>query len=247
MPCDDFDWDACARAGLDDRDALILSYFADVEGQTIFYLRELLDTTAARDPEVIAFATAWNYEEYFHAEALARVLEACGWPRPANHNVAVRAGARVRARIEAVVQRAASRLLAGPFPALYMVWGASQELLTLRGYEQLAQTTPNLVLAELCRRIARQERRHFAWYYNQAGERLARSPLARRLTRLAFERAWTPVGVGVKSADEAGELCDALFGRKRFFEVAAEIDARLGRLEGLDGLAAVSGYARRLA
>jgi hypothetical protein len=33
------------------------------------------------------------------------------------------------------------------------------------------------VLAELCRRIAKQERRHFAWYYNGARERLARSAL----------------------------------------------------------------------
>ena len=125
--------------------------------------------------------------------------------------------------------------------------GASQEILTLRGYEQIVERTRNPVLAELCRRIAKQERRHFAWYYNNASERLARSRVAQRLTREVFERFWSPVGAGVKSQDAVDEICLALFPGDAFAEVALGIDEKLAKLPGFSGFDVVSRFARRVA
>jgi len=118
--------------------------------------------------------------------------------------------------------------------------------LTLRGYEQLSRTTDNPVLAELCRRIAKQERRHFAWYYNSARKRLESSAMARRLTRFVFERFWSPVGSGVKRDTEVAQMCASLFPAGSFGDVAAGIDAKLARLPGMHGLDVITRYAERL-
>ncbi len=54
---DDLDWDLAGRIGLSEDETLMLTYFADIEGQTIFYLREILATRAALEPDVIGFIT----------------------------------------------------------------------------------------------------------------------------------------------------------------------------------------------
>lgn len=54
---DDLDWEAAGRAGLTDGELFALSYFADVEGQTVFYLRDLLTSGLADDPDVLRFLT----------------------------------------------------------------------------------------------------------------------------------------------------------------------------------------------
>ncbi|MBT8491824.1 MAG: hypothetical protein KJO07_02080 [Deltaproteobacteria bacterium] len=241
----DLDWELAARVGISATEAEVLTYFADIEGQTIFYLKELLMTNAARDPEVVAFLTTWNYEEFFHAEGIAQLLEVCGHPLEQGRKTEVRTGVQLSAKVEAAAQTLLSKLFPSSFPTLSMTWGASQEMLTLRGYEQLTRTTENPVLAELCRRIAKQERRHFAWYYNNARTRLAESKMARRLTRRIFSAFWSPVGAGVKSDTEVAKLCARLFPGQRFLEVAAEIDAKMARLPGLEGLNVIEDYAHR--
>lgn len=240
----DLDWELAARIGLSDDEATILTYFADIEGQTIFYLREILSTKAAMESDVIGFTTMWNYEEYFHAEALARLLRVCGHELSKERTSRVRATAKLRARIEDLVQRALGRIFRPQFPALYMAWGASQELLTLRGYEQIIRNTANPVLRELCERIAKQERRHFAWYFNSARKRLAASGMARILTRWAF-RYWTPVGVGVKSIEESHALAQALFAGD-LPELAADYDRKLTELPGLEGMEILRRFAREV-
>ena len=52
----------------------------DVEHHTICYLRDLLVSPAHADPEVTAFLTLWNFEEFWHGEALAAGLAAHGQP-----------------------------------------------------------------------------------------------------------------------------------------------------------------------
>ena len=243
----DLDWQLAAEVGLTDEEKLILTYFADVEGQTIFYLRELLDTSASRDDDALAFLTLWNYEEFFHSHALATLLEACGAPLGNNRRGEVRVGARFAASAERAIQTAMSKALPEAFVTLYMAWGASQELLTLRGYERIASSTRNPVLAELCQRIAKQERRHFAWYYNTARERLAGAKWSQRYVRFIFERFWSPVGIGVKSRAEAAILIDALFPGEILTDVMGGIDAKLARWPGMEGFAVVSTFAAGLA
>jgi rubrerythrin len=243
---DDLDWDAARRAGLAGDEPFVLRYFADVEGQTIFYFREILNTHAAGRPEILAFMTTWNYEEFFHAQSLGRMLEACGHPAPADRRIEVRRGATLMARVENLAQLAISRLAPDAFLGLYLTWGASQELLTSRCYERLQATTGNPVLAELAARIAKQERRHFAWYWNGAREQLARSAAARRITRLLFERFWNPVGSGVKTGEEVYRLVDAVFPGPVIDETMGDIQRRISSLPGMEGVDAPSRFAARV-
>ena len=55
-----------------------LRYMHDIELHTVCYLRDLLVTSAHRDPEITTFLTFWSFEEYWHGEAIATVLRAHG-------------------------------------------------------------------------------------------------------------------------------------------------------------------------
>src|SRR5262245_32572731 len=54
------------------RDCLI--FMSDIEGYTIGYLHDLLNTSAIDDPEISRFMTLWAYEELFHQDAILRFL-----------------------------------------------------------------------------------------------------------------------------------------------------------------------------
>lgn len=243
---DDLDWEAAQRVGLSGDEPFALRYFADIEGQTVFYFRELINTHACRRPDIIAFMTTWNYEEFFHAESLAKVLEVCGHGIPQDRRVAVRDGATAMAKFENLAQLSLSRLFPDAFLALFMTWGASQEMLTSRCYEHLEARTQNPVLRELCQRIAKQERRHFAFYFNVARESLERSVIAQRITRLFYERFWTPVGSGVKTRDEVFRIIDFLFPGEVSDEVFGDIAQRIGSLPGMAGASAPLKFAERV-
>ncbi len=240
----DLDWRLAERVGLTPDEREILRYFADIEGQTVFYLRELLSTRVAQDASTLAFLTVWNYEEFFHSYYLAKLLEVCGEAQNDNRCAEVRRSARVVAKLEELVQTALARMAPRCFLGLYTTWGASQEALTLHGYEQLGRRTANPVLRTLCERIAKQERRHFAWYYGSAREALSKSRQAQAVTRFVLERFWSPVGVGVKSATEAARVVELLFPGTELDAVTARIDGRLASLPGLDGCSPVGRYRR---
>ena len=244
---EDLDWDLAADIGLTRSEISTLTYFADIEGQTVFYLRELLNTKPARDPDTLAFLTLWNYEEYFHSYAIARLLEACGAPLGGDRIAEVRTSATFAARFEEVVQTMISKVFPKTFVALWMAWGASQELLTLRGYEHLGRRTANPVLRALCDRIAKQERRHFAYYFNGARERLEQSRFSQRFVRFVFDRFWTPVGGGVKSEAQIAEMVSDLLPGDDLMATMANVDARLGQLPGMEGFSVARRYAARIA
>ena len=65
---------------LDDDVLRCLRYMHDIELHTICYLRDLLVTSAHRDPEITTFLTFWSFEEYWHGAAIANVLRAHGEP-----------------------------------------------------------------------------------------------------------------------------------------------------------------------
>ncbi len=60
-----------------------------------------------------------------------------------------------------------------------MTWGTANELLTMNGYRLLADQCGHPMLAQILRRIADQESRHYSFYLLQAQWRLASSWLAR--------------------------------------------------------------------
>jgi len=241
----DIDWKLAKKHGLTDDEVFILTYFADIEGQTIVYLRDFLHTKAALEPDVIAFLTMWNYEEFFHGKELTRLLEECGHGLERSRISLVRKKAGISERLEAAAANILSRIFYDEFPAVYTSWGAVQEITTLRGYEELEKQTTNPVLKILCERIAKQERRHFAWYFNSARDRLNASKKSRWLTRKLLSNFWTPVGAGVKPREEVIRLMGLLFPGQLADEIGKDIDSKIGTLPGLNGIKLMSHYIER--
>jgi hypothetical protein len=74
LDLDGIDLDAFRDQPLAPEHLRCLRYMHDVENHTSCYLRNLLNTRAHHDPEITTFLTLWNHEEFWHGEALGRVL-----------------------------------------------------------------------------------------------------------------------------------------------------------------------------
>lgn len=245
---DDLDWDLARAHGLTDREIESLKFFADIESQTVYYFLEVAKLQVARDPELLTFLTMWNYEEYFHSHAITRLMQECGVQieDATARSTKVRAGARLKARLEDMLQQLLARTVPERFVALWMFWGALQECLTTQAYEEVIRSTQNPVLAELFRRIAKQERRHFAYYFGQARKRLVDSPQNQRFCRFIAKHFYAPVGSGVKTDAESAEIVARLFPNDRIFEVTSYIERRMAQLPGMAGLDACTRWAAKI-
>jgi len=245
---EDLDWEMARKIGLTKQEIDSLAYFADVESQTVYYFLEVAKLEVVRDPELLTFLTMWNYEEYFHSHALTRLMTECGVAvdNPTDRSTKIRAGARFKAKFEDLTQTLIAKLMPRTFVALWMFWGALQECLTTQAYEELAKTTQNPVLAELCRRIAKQERRHFAYYFNQARVKLEGQSWAQKFTRWIAKKFYAPVGGGVKTDQEGARLVAQLFPGDKIFEVMSYIEKRMAQLPGMDGLDCCTRWATKV-
>ena len=220
-----------------DADALrCLRYMHDIELHTICYLRDLLLTPAHGDPDVTAFLGFWNVEEFWHGEGIAAVLRAHGEPAGVTRVRELRRTRRVAEATKPFIHGLASLVVGPSMTAVHMTWGAINEWTTQAGYARLAQRCDHPVLAEMLRRIMRQEGRHIDFYSAQASKRLAASRRARRLTRYALSRFWAPVGSDVMPEAEVRHLIGHLFGGDDGAAMAARIDCRIDKLPGLAGL-----------
>ncbi|GIH17908.1 hypothetical protein [Rugosimonospora africana] len=236
---DDLDYASFTERPLSAGALRCLRYMCDIENHTVCYLRDLLVTPSHADPEVTTFLTMWAYEEYWHGEALARVLAAHGIPTGDGHIRQVREGLGWRDRLTPVGTSLIANLIGADFVAVHMTWGAINEWSTHAGYARLAELEDHPVLTRLLDRIMRQETRHVAFYASQARERLRGSAHARRLTRFALRRFWAPVGAGVMPRAETGHLMRFLLGDARGRMLATQIDEKIDRLPGLAGLGLV--------
>lgn len=245
---EDLDWNAARKAGLTAQEIDSLKYFADIESQTVYYFLEVAKLQVARDPELLTFLTMWNYEEYFHSYALTRLMEECGVPveSATERSTKIRAGARFKAKFEDVVQGMIAKTAPQAFIGLWMFWGALQECLTTQAYEELANQTKNPVLEELCRRIAKQERRHFAYYFGNAKKRLEGRPGTQRFVRMIAKSFYAPVGGGVKTDEEGARLVAQLFPQERIFEVMSYIEKKMALLPGMAGLDCCTRWAAKV-
>jgi rubrerythrin len=235
---DDLDWAAIGDHELDPNVIATLVYMRDVEG---FTDRELVGLSGHRttlaDPLIRRFLDVWRAEERGHAEAIDRFLTRYAAAR--GIEVPVRqlpppAEAALRERVLARVGGPLGRVVA----AAHMAWGAANELLTLNGYRLLADRCGHPVLADLLRRIAAQEARHYSFYLLQAEWRLAASPLARRILPKVLDGSWTPVGIGdgYKSEAEFGEVLSYLGGGADGAATVARMDRRFAALPGFGEL-----------
>lgn len=232
---EDLDFDAFRDQPLDPASLRCLAYMHDVEHHTICYLRDVLVTDAHRDHDITTFLTHWAHEEYWHGEALGRVLEAHGEAGSRVRVPAARLRVGAHDRLMPVYTLVASRLTPH-VPAVHMTWGAVNEWTAQAAYGRLAAQAQHPVLSELLGRIKRQEGRHIDFYASQAQERLGASVAARRLTRRALRWFWSPVGAGLMPAAEVDHMAHHLFGDEAGRAAAARIDRNVDRLPGLAGL-----------
>ncbi|HEY0715390.1 MAG TPA: ferritin-like domain-containing protein [Polyangia bacterium] len=226
------DWDHITDHPMTPEALACLVYMADIEGFTVAYLRDMLNTAAIDDPEIPRFLTLWAYEELFHQEALARFLSAYGVVLQPTRQRDLRQRRTLRDRAMMSVAGIASRL-APDFIAAYLTWGAINELSTLTAYELLAKKTGHPVLSDLLARIVKDERRHFSFYYNRARRRLE-EPRARRITSALIKHFWQPVGDGVKSRDEMEAMIHHCLAGPEGLVAARRMDAMIGALPGLE-------------
>src|SRR5947209_2856085 len=206
------EWERIPEHPLTDGDVMCMHYMMDIETHTVIYLRDLLATRAAHDPNITAFLSCWVYEELWHGEAFSEFLRAYGVEVPAEPKLPDGSTPlptrpnRVRRFREqmgvghqlSLLPTMLASLLTRDFIAVHMTWGAINELSTLTGYYQLMRRSEHPVLHDMLRLVIQDERRHFAFYRAQAKARLAGNRRAQRLVRWALRRLWTPVGAGVK-------------------------------------------------
>lgn len=228
----DTDWESASAFPVPAEHVRCLTFMMDVEAHTIVYLRDLLNSRAIVDTDISLFLACWVYEETFHGRAIERFLAAIGEPVSRNRVETIRSASNWRATVDFIGTFAVSRL-SRHFPAAYLTWGAINELSAHTAYKLLADRTENPVLATLLRRIMRDESRHFAFYYHEAGKRLV-EPGAQRLTRFMLRRFWGPVGSTVKSDDEVAFVTAYLFGGQRGADAIAHIEQTIRRLPGVE-------------
>lgn len=233
-------WDEVAQHRLSQGDLFCLHYMMDIENHVPLYLSHLLVTRACMDPILTAFLACWNYEELWHGENLGRFLNLYGIEFDTQDRIAnVRANLGFQNSLSILSTMAGSWLLKD-FSAIYLSIGAINELSTLTGYGALIRKSRHPQLQELLGRIIKDERRHFAFYFNSAKEWLAGNEKAQRIDRWMLDRVWVPVGQGVKRQEEVDALALYLFDDDQGEAELLELDAKIGKLPGLGGIKLMS-------
>jgi hypothetical protein len=230
------DWEAVAANPLSKGDLFCLHYMMDIENHVPLYLSHLLVTRACMDPILTAFLAMWNYEELWHGENLGRLLNLYGIEFDTQDRIAnVRANLGFQNSLSLMSTMAGSWLLKD-FSAVYLTIGAINELSTLTGYGALIRKSGHPVLKDLLGRIIKDERRHFAFYFNSAREWLTGNEKAQRMDRWMLNRVWVPVGQGVKTQEEVDALALYLFDNEQGEEDLISLDDKIGKLPGLTGI-----------
>ncbi len=235
LKTDDLDFDRFRDEPLDPHVLRCLSYMHDIEYQTVLYAREMLMLPQWKDPQFTAFITLWNYEEYWHGQAIGRVLEAHDWPA---HDQRLAEMRRFNKRY--LFWSPAIFWLLGhgvrKFPAVHMTWGAINEWTANAAYNRLARIADHPVLTELLGRIMRQEGRHAAYYASHARDMLENDRRAQQVTSWFLRHEWAPVGNGDVPKIETSFATAYLFGSGEGIELIDRVEERIDGLPGLAGL-----------
>jgi rubrerythrin len=256
------EWHRSEEAPLTPDEIRVLRYMMDIESHTVVFMRDLLATHAATDPDVTAFLCCWNFEELWHGEAFSRLLGEAGidvapdaepvshdsrYPSRRMRNQWIRRRLAAQGVLSHLGTLIGSAIAEEDFVAIHMTWGAMNELTTLTAYHRMIAKTDNVPLVQLLRSIIKQERRHFAFYRSQARRRLASSPRARRLVRWSLDHLWAPVGTGIRPQAETDFLVSYLFGDEDGRAALREMDRTIAELPGLTGTRYLSDAAEQIA
>ena len=242
----DLDWGLCREVGITDAEERILKYLGDTETHTILYMRDLLAGHSARDAEITSFLSVWVYEELWHGRAISRLLAEAGRPEDDDRYRKVTQQASVRETVEGILSQSAAHLTPRFIPA-HMTWGAINELTAAAAYQALIRSTANPVLAELLRRIVKQERKHYSFYFQQAKKRLEGDAMARALVRFVIKRFWTVVGSGVGGWDNLGFIAALHFDTHDKRAILREAEVTIQGLPGMEWFDILDKQVARLA
>lgn len=233
-------WENVSTYPLSKGDLFCLHYMMDIENHVPLYLSHLLVTRACMDPILTAFLACWNYEELWHGENLGRLLNLYGIEFDTQERIAqIRANLGVKNTLSLLTTMGGS-WASRNFAAVYLTVGAINELSTATGYGALSRKCGHPVLQDLLARITKDERRHFAFYFNSAKEWLTENRRAQRVDRFMIDRVWKPVGQGVKSQEEVDALGLYLFDDPQGEQELIAIDDKIGKLPGLSGVRLMS-------
>jgi hypothetical protein len=235
----DLDFDEFDRQPLPESTLRTLRYMCDVEYHTVCYLRDLLTTPSHKEPEIGAFMTMWNREEFWHGEALAAVLGKHGITVNFDELKATRVKLGWKDRLDPIKQSIAGGLVGHDFVAVHMAWGAANEWSANAAYLRMAKKEGHPVLAELLKRIAAQETKHVAFYASQARDRLLASKKAQVIARFALRKFWGPVGSTISTPDEVKHVMSDLFGGSEGRKLIRDVDSHISKLPGMAGLTIV--------
>ncbi|MEO7803982.1 MAG: ferritin-like domain-containing protein [Actinomycetota bacterium] len=244
------EWEKISEHPVTPAEARCLTYMMDIESHTVIFLRDLLATRAAFEPDITAFLSCWVYEELWHGEAFSRFLGEAGFSlapdgertgAETSYPSRVARNTWIRRKMGSKGYAAHMGTLLGSalvrdFPAIHMTWGAVNEFSTLTAYHRLIAKTEHPIMIDLLQRVIKDERRHYAFYRNQASLRLACSRQARKVTRWAMEKVWAPVGTGVRPQAETDFVVAYLMGDPGGMQTAREMDSAMSQLPGLGGL-----------
>jgi hypothetical protein len=236
---DDLDLERFREHPLPEGSLRTLRYMADVEYHTVCYTRDLLTTPSHKEAEMGAFMTMWNREEFWHGEALATVLGIHGITVDFDELKAKRLKLGWRDKLDPIKQSVIGKVVGADFVAVHMAWGAANEWSAITAYNRMAALEQDPVLAELLKRIAKQEARHVAFYTSQARERLAKSTRAQKFARFALSNFWAPVGSSIMEKNEVRHVMGHLMGGVDGRKAARKIDTAISGLPGLEGLTIV--------
>ena len=227
----DIDLSQASQYPVTDDEVRALTYMCDIESHTIVYLRAIFNTCAIEDSQTTSFLSCWAYEEYFHGHTIRQFLDAIGAPMSSTRMLEVQKASSFTEWLKELGSSILCRF-SRHFHGAYLTYGAISELSTLEGYGVMARRTKNPILAEIVRRLAKDERRHFSFYYNKARLEM-QSRNAQRLTNFVIRHFWLPVGGGVKSDSEVSWILSFILGDPDGAEIASRIDETIAKLPGL--------------
>jgi hypothetical protein len=230
------EWDRIRDYPLSKGDLFFLHYAMDVENHVPLYLSHLLVTRACMNPVITTFLSLWAYEELWHGENLSRFLVEYGIPLESDTRIRnLRSDMGVSNSLSILSTMLASWAL-DDFAALYLSIGACNELSTATAYGALARKCEHPVLKDLLARIQKDERRHFAFYYNSAKEWMTDNPRGQKIGRIGMNLFWQVVGQGLKNQEEVDAISLYLFDDELGKADCESIDAKMGALPGFDGI-----------
>ncbi len=228
----DIDLSQAANYPISDDEVRALTYMCDIESHTIVYLRAILNTCAVEDAQTTSFLSCWAYEEFFHGHTIRQFLDAIGAPVSPTRMLEVQKASSLTEWLKEMGSSILCRF-SRHFHGAYLTYGAISELSTLEGYGVMARRTQNPILAEVVRRLAKDERRHFSFYFNKARLELQHKN-AQRLTNFVIRNFWLPVGGGVKPDGEVSWILSFILGDPEGAEIANRIDTTIAKLPGLE-------------